>query len=152
MDFYRTGVGLGERSVQASERNGRTPSEEGQKRAIRGYGRNGVAVRKSGERLRAIAGVLLTLAATMPASNAQQAGGQQAGEGTSAPIHNVVQVPDKAASELPVAPAPVPTEPIPLRTSSRDYSKAVRKLAAAIRSMSTAPPPFQRRASPIRCG
>ena len=66
MDFYRTGVGLGERSVQASERNGRTPSEVGQKRAIRGYGRNGVAVRKSGERLRAIAGVLLTLAATMP--------------------------------------------------------------------------------------
>ena len=110
MDFYRTGVGLEERSAQASERNGTKPKPR-------------EAVRKSGDQMRAVASVLLTLAATMPASYGQQAGGQQAGAGTSAPVHNVVQIPDKAASDLPVAPAPVPTEPVPLRTSNRDYSK-----------------------------
>jgi len=104
MDFYRTGVGLEERSAQGSGRN-RTKQK-------RSAPRN--AVRKGGERLRAIAGVLLTLAATMPASY-----GQQAGAGASAPGQN----PDKAASELPAAPAPVSTQPIPLRTTSRDYSK-----------------------------
>lgn len=109
MDFYRTGVGLEERSAQASER-----SETKLKRSVQKE-----VARKSGERLRAIAGVLLTLAATMPASYGQE----QAGASTSAPIHNVVQNPDKAASDLPVAPAPVPTQPIPLRISSRDYSK-----------------------------
>src|ERR1700677_4561647 len=108
MDYYGTGVGLEERSAQASERNGTKRKE---------------SVRKRGDRLRAIAGVMLTLAATMPASVGQPAGGQQAADGTSAPVHNVVQIPDKAASDLPVAPAPVPTQPIPLRTSSRDYSK-----------------------------
>ena len=61
-------------------------------------------------RLRAVAAILLTLAATMPPGYAQQAG-------PSAPP------PDKAASDLPVAPVPVPTQPIPLRTSSRDYSR-----------------------------
>ncbi len=66
---------------------------------------------QKGERLRAIAAVLLTLAATMPPGYAQQAGAGSKG-------------PDKAASELPVAPAPVATQPYPLRTSSRDYSKA----------------------------
>ena len=66
--------------------------------------------RRGGERLRAIAGVLLTLAATMPAY------GQQAG--------TVTTTPNNAASELPVAPAPVATQPYPLRTSNRDYSKA----------------------------
>ncbi len=109
MDYYGTGVGLEERSAQASGR-----SETKQKRTAQRE-----AVRKSGERLRAIAGVLLTLAATMPASYGQE----QAGASTSAPIHNVVQNPDKAASDLPVAPAPVPTQPVPLRTSGRDYSK-----------------------------
>jgi outer membrane protein TolC len=60
--------------------------------------------------LRAIAAILLTLAATMTPGYAQ--------EGTAfAP-------PDKAASDLPVAPVPVPTQPVPLRTSERDYSKA----------------------------
>ena len=67
--------------------------------------------RRSGERLRAVAAVLLTFAATMPAGYAQQTGAGSKG-------------PDKAASELPVAPAPVATQPIPLRTSSRDYSRA----------------------------
>ena len=61
-------------------------------------------------RLRAVVAILLTLAATTTPSYAQ--------EGTaSAP-------PDKAASDLPVAPVPVPTQPVPLRTSERDYSKA----------------------------
>ena len=46
----------------------------------------------------------------MPPGFAQQAGAGSKG-------------PDKAASELPVAPTPAPTEPYPLRTSSRDYSK-----------------------------
>jgi outer membrane protein len=60
--------------------------------------------------LRAVAAILLTLAATTTPSFAQ--------EGTaSAP-------PDKAASDLPVAPVPVATQPVPLRTSERDYSKA----------------------------
>jgi outer membrane protein TolC len=61
--------------------------------------------------LRAVAAILLTLAATMPSGYAQQAGTAQAR-------------PDKAASNLPVAPTPVPTQPIPLRTSGRDFSKA----------------------------
>jgi outer membrane protein TolC len=61
--------------------------------------------------LRAVAAILLTLAATMPSGYAQQAGTAQAR-------------PDKAASDLPVAPVPVPTQPIPLRTSGRDFSRA----------------------------
>jgi outer membrane protein TolC len=55
--------------------------------------------------------MLLTLAATTPSGFAQQAGA-------------AATQPDKAASNLPVAPVPVPTQPIPLLTSSRDYSKA----------------------------
>ncbi len=65
--------------------------------------------RRGGERLRAVAGVLLTLAATMPAC------GQQAG--------TVTNTPSKSASELPVAPAPIATQPYPLRTSSRLYAR-----------------------------
>ena len=61
--------------------------------------------------MRAVAAILLTLAATTPPGYAQQ-------EGTA------TAPPDKAASALPVAPVPVPTQPIPLRTSERDYSKA----------------------------
>ena len=61
--------------------------------------------------LRAVAAILLTLAATTVPGYAQQAAT------ASAP-------PDKAASDLPVAPVPVPTQPVPLRTSERDYSKA----------------------------
>ena len=62
-------------------------------------------------RLRAVAAILLTLAATTPPGYAQQ-------EGTA------TAPPDNAASDLPVAPVPVATQPIPLRTSDRDYSKA----------------------------
>ena len=66
--------------------------------------------RQAGQRLRSLAAVLLTLSACMPPGFAQQNGA-----GSNAP--------DKAASNLPVAPAPIPTEPIPLRTTGRDYSK-----------------------------
>jgi len=65
---------------------------------------------RGGERLRVLAGVLLTLAATMPPGNAQAIGAGSNG-------------PDKAASQLPAAPTPIATQPVPLRTSKRDYSK-----------------------------
>ena len=99
MHSYRTGVSLGELSAESSERTGTKQGRE-----MRG---------QTGERLRAFAVVLLTLAATTPGY------AQQNGAGSNGP--------DKAASELPVAPAPVPTQPYPLSTSSRDYSKAFGK-------------------------
>lgn len=95
MHLYRTGVAFGDQDSQDSERKATAQA--------------GRRMKRSGERLRAAAGVLLTLAATMPAY------GQQAG--------TVTTTPNKAASELPVAPAPIATQPYPLRTSSRDYSK-----------------------------
>ena len=61
--------------------------------------------------LRAVAAVMLTLTTGMPAGFPQQV----TGAGSNGP--------DKAASTLPAAPAPVSTQPIPLRTSSRDFSK-----------------------------
>ena len=63
---------------------------------------------QAGNRLRAVAAVLLTLAAGQPSGFAQQAGSA---------------APNKAASELPSAPAPVQTEPLDLRQSQRDFSK-----------------------------
>jgi outer membrane protein len=67
---------------------------------------------QAGNRLRAIAAAVLTLAAGMPSGLAQQAA---TGAGAKSP--------DKAASELPAAPAVVLTEPLDLRTSARDFSK-----------------------------
>jgi len=67
------------------------------------------------KRLRALAAVVLTLAATMPSGLAQQTPA-----GTSGP--------DKAASELPAAPSPVQTEPFSLRPSARDFSKPAGRL------------------------
>jgi len=67
----------------------------------------------SNMRLRAVAAVMLTLAGGMPSGFAQQA----------APTAQ-----DKAASDLPAAPAPVLTEPLNLRTSARDFSKPAGKL------------------------
>ena len=61
-------------------------------------------------RLRAAAAVLLTLAATTPPGYAQQLGAGQ-------------KRPEKSASNLPVAPVPVPTQPAPLRSSGRNFSK-----------------------------
>jgi outer membrane protein len=66
--------------------------------------------RQAGKRLRALAAAMLTLAAGLPSGFAQQAGAGAAG-------------PDKAASDLPSAPAPVQTEPFSLRPTARDYSK-----------------------------
>jgi outer membrane protein TolC len=63
---------------------------------------------QAGKRLRAIAAVMLTLAAGVPSGFAQQA---------------TATAPDKSASELPAAPAPVLTEPLDLRPSQRDFSQ-----------------------------
>ncbi len=71
--------------------------------------------RQAGNRLRAIAAVLLTLAAGSPSGFAQQAGA-----GATAP--------EKQASELPSAPAPVLTQPLNLRSSARDFTKPAGRL------------------------
>jgi outer membrane protein TolC len=63
---------------------------------------------QAGNRLRSFAAVMLTLAATVPSGYAQQ---------------TAAQAPNKAASELPSAPAPTPTEPLNLRASQRDFSR-----------------------------
>jgi outer membrane protein len=76
--------------------------------------RRSAGLSKSGKNsgsLRAVAAVILTLNACLPAAFSQQV----TGAGSNGP--------DKAASTLPSAPAPVPTSPFPLRTGSRDYSK-----------------------------
>jgi outer membrane protein TolC len=65
---------------------------------------------QSGSRLRGWAAVVLTVLATMP-----QGFGQQLGAGQSKP--------EKEASKLPKAPAPVFTEPLLLRATERDFSK-----------------------------
>jgi hypothetical protein len=70
---------------------------------------------QAGTRLRAIAAVLLTLTAGAPSGFAQQAGAGAA-------------APEKAASDLPAAPAPVLTQPLDLRTSARDFSKPAGRL------------------------
>ena len=96
MQFLRTGVFDGDRVTICTERRSTSPGRETQRRA--------------GDRLRATAAILLTLAATMPSGYAQQAK-------TVPPQH------EKAASELPAAPEPVATQPVPLRTSNRDFAK-----------------------------
>ena len=70
--------------------------------------------RQSGTRLRAAAAAMLTLTACMPSGFAQQSGGIT-GAGASKP--------EKQASELPAAPAPIPTQPVDLRATERDFSK-----------------------------
>jgi outer membrane protein TolC len=67
---------------------------------------------QAGNRLRAVAAVMLTLAAGSPSGFAQQA---------------PATVQDKAASNLPTAPAPVPTEPLNLRATARDFSQPAGK-------------------------
>ena len=66
--------------------------------------------KEAATRLRAFAAVMLTLASCMPSNLAAQTPAGSKG-------------PDKEASNLPVAPAPVPTEPFTLNRSARDYSK-----------------------------
>ncbi|HET7103973.1 MAG TPA: TolC family protein [Terracidiphilus sp.] len=64
--------------------------------------------RKSGQKLRALAAVMITLVAGMPPGFAQE----------TAPA-----VTDKAASNLPPAPAPVLTQPLSLRQAEHDFAK-----------------------------
>ncbi len=66
--------------------------------------------RQAGGKLRAIAAMMLTMASCMPSGLAAQTPAGTTG-------------PDKAASDLPSVPAPVPTEPFSLRASERDFSK-----------------------------
>ncbi len=66
--------------------------------------------RPTAGKLRALAALLLTMASCMPTGLAQET---QAG----------TKSPDKAASELPTEPAPVPTEPFTLNRTGRDYSQ-----------------------------
>jgi len=77
---------------------------------------------QAGNRLRAIAAVMLMLAAGVPSGFGQQAATGQAvlGAGQKAP--------EKAASDLPATPAPVLTQPLDLRTSARDFSKPSARL------------------------
>ena len=66
--------------------------------------------RQSAGKLRAIAALMLTMASCMPSGMAAQTPA-----GTNGP--------DKAASDLPSAPAPIPTEPFALNRSARDFTK-----------------------------
>ncbi len=72
---------------------------------------------QAGNRLRAIAAVVLTLAAGVPPGF-----GQQAVQGAGA------KTADNAASQLPSEPAPVLTQPLNLRTTERDYSRPAARL------------------------
>ena len=72
---------------------------------------------QTGNRLRAIAAVVLTLSAAVAPGFSQQA---VLGAGQKAP--------EKAASDLPVTPAPVLTQPLNLRTSARDFSRPSARL------------------------
>ena len=65
--------------------------------------------RQTGNRLRAVAAAMLTLAAGVPAGIAQQA--------------TTTLEPNKDASTLPAAPTPETTEPLDLRQSTRNFSK-----------------------------
>jgi outer membrane protein len=88
--------------------------EQQQKTASNRSGRAGRD--QAGKRLRSVAAVMLTLAAGMPSGFAQQTPGAGA------------KAPDKAASELPSAPAVALTEPLKLRPSARDFSKPAGRL------------------------
>ncbi len=66
--------------------------------------------RQTAGKLRAIAAMMLTMASCMPSGLAAQTPAGMKG-------------PEKAASELPSVPAPVPTEPFSLRASERDFSR-----------------------------
>ena len=70
---------------------------------------------QAGNWLRAVAAVMLTLAAGMPSGFTQQIGA-----GATAP--------DVAASALPAAPVPELTKPLDLRQSQRDFSKPAGRL------------------------
>jgi outer membrane protein len=71
---------------------------------------------QSGKRLRALAAVMLTLAAGVPSGFAQQAE-QQPSQQVTATSN------DKAASDLPSEPAPTATQPANLRQSERNFTR-----------------------------
>jgi outer membrane protein len=93
------------KAVRELEQQSNDSQQETRKRSRQGLTKN-----HSGERLRAVAAVLLTLASGMPPGFAQLNGAGSNG-------------PDKAASQLPPAPTPTVTQPNSLHTSDRDYSK-----------------------------
>jgi outer membrane protein len=82
---------------------------EDQETASRRVKRNGT------QHLRSLAAVVLTLAAGVPPGFAQEQSGGVSGAGA--------KQPEKQASQLPAAPAPVLTQPLDLRPTGRDYSK-----------------------------
>lgn len=75
----------------------------------------------SGERLRALAAVMVTLATCVPPGYSQQ---QVSQPGPATVPGAGTKTPEKQASELPAAPAPTMTEPLKLRPGARDFSKA----------------------------
>ena len=88
----------------------RTRVFDGQEITARGQFSESWTQTRHGGKLRAIAAMMLTMASCMPSGLAAQTPAGMKG-------------PDKAASELPSVPAPVPTEPFSLRSSQRDFSK-----------------------------
>jgi outer membrane protein len=78
---------------------------------------------RSGERLRALAAVMVALATCVPSGTAQQQA-QQPQPGPATVQGAGSKTPEKQASELPAAPAPIMTQPLFLRPGARDYSKA----------------------------
>jgi outer membrane protein len=87
---------------------------EDQETAGRQVKRNGT------QRLRALTAVMLTLTAGVPPGFAQEQTGGVSGAGA--------KQPEKQASQLPAAPAPVLTEPLDLRPTNRDFSKPAGRL------------------------
>jgi outer membrane protein TolC len=81
----------------------------------------GAVNRRAGQRLRALTAVMLTLTAGVPSGFAQQ---EQSGGVTGAGEKQ----PEKQASQLPAAPAPVATQPLDLRPTSRDFSRPAGRL------------------------
>ncbi len=92
-----------------------TPRHNDSARSLRGQ-----AMRGNSVSLRAIAAVVLTLAASAPSGFAQQATVATQGAGA--------KTAEKQASDLPQEPAPNQTQPIPLRPTDRDFSRPAGRL------------------------
>ena len=80
--------------------------------------------RVTGDRLRALTAVMLTLAAGVPSGFAQEQPQQQSGGVAGAGAKHA----SKEASPLPGAPAPIMTQPLDLRPTNRDFSKPAHPL------------------------
>ena len=83
---------------------------------------------RTGKRLRAIAAVVLTLSAGMPSGFAQQQPAQPQTSQQQTVTGAGAKTPEKEASEMPGAPAPVLTQPLDLRPSTRNFSKPAARL------------------------